>query len=244
MSEFIVSTFYKFVELQNFEALKPKLIKVCNDNKIKGTILLASEGINATITGDRNGLDNFYEYLRSIKEFAEFDYKESDCEFIPFQRLKVKAKKEIVTFKEKLNMQQVGERVDSTKWDDLISDPNTIVIDTRNDYEVVFGTFKNAINPKTRNFTDLVTWVKRNLKEEDKDKNIAMFCTGGVRCEKSTSYLAKLGFKKVFHLKGGILQYFLDTKNASQNWLGKCFVFDDRIAVDPEYNYYKLQNKN
>lgn len=239
MSQYIVTTFYKFVELSEPQHFKAKFLKVCNDNKIKGTILVAKEGINSTLTGTRDAIDNFYKFMQSTKEFADMEYKESYSSTLAFRRMKVKVKPEIVTFREELNMNDVGIHLEPKEWDDLISDPQTIVIDTRNDYEVVMGTFKNAKNPVTRNFTDLINWVKSNLTDADKEKPIAMFCTGGVRCEKSTAYMKKIGFKNVYHLKGGILSYFEKTRNTSGLWQGKCFVFDDRIALDPNLKGYE-----
>jgi UPF0176 protein len=237
---FVITTFYKFVELTDLEALRFKLYKFCNDNKIKGTILIAKEGVNSTITGTRQAIDGFYQFVKSIEEIADLTFKESYSEEVPFKKLKVKIRKEIVTFGVDLDMSQVGKHLSPAQWDEVISREDAIVIDTRNDYEIVFGTFENAIDPKTRNFTDLIEWVDKNLTEKDKNKPVAMFCTGGVRCEKSTAFMLKKGFKEVYHLDGGILSYFEKTKNASGKWKGRCFVFDDRIAVDPELNPYCL----
>ncbi|MFI5141834.1 MAG: rhodanese-related sulfurtransferase, partial [Bacteroidia bacterium] len=221
------------------EALRPQLVKFCNDHKIKGTILLAAEGINSTLVGTREAIDAFYFFLTNMPEFVKTEFKESVCDYMPFKKLKIRLKKEIVKLAQKnLSMKSRGELLDSQAWDKLIADPNTLLIDTRNDYEVVFGTFNKAINPKIRNFTDLPQWVEKNLKPEDKDRPIAMFCTGGIRCEKSTAYMKQAGYKNVYHLKGGILKYFEETKNASGNWNGRCFVFDDRVAVDAELKPY------
>lgn len=238
MDNYIISTFYKFVELKEPQNFKARLIKLCNDNKIRGTILLAQEGINSTICGSRQAIDKFYQFMQSTPEFADIEYKESSSPTAPFRKTKVKVKPEIVTFREKLDMSMVGTHLEPDEWDKLISRDDAIVIDTRNDYEVVLGTFKNAINPSTRNFTDLVEWVDRNLTEADKTKPIAMFCTGGVRCEKSTAFMKQRGFKEVYHLKGGILSYFEKCANKNNMWQGKCFVFDDRIAVGPDLKGY------
>lgn len=236
---YVVTTFYEFADVPHYVELRPQLIKFCNDNGIKGTILLAEEGINSTLVGTRVGIDAFYAYITSMPEFAKMKFKESFCEYMPFKKLKIRLKKEIVKLAQKnLKMDVRGELLDSKAWDELLAKDDTIVIDTRNDYEVVFGTFANAINPKIRNFTDLPEWVEKNLKPEDKERPIAMFCTGGIRCEKSTAYMKQAGYKNVYHLSGGILQYFEDTKNASGNWQGRCFVFDDRVAVDPELKPY------
>lgn len=241
-SKFIVTTFYKFVNLPNIEDLRVKFIKFCNDNKVKGTILLAGEGINSTLTGERVHIDAFYKFITSMPEFSDMEFKESFSDYLPFKKLKVRLKPEIVRLKDdellQLDMAKVGTHLDSDEWDKMISSKDTITIDTRNDYEVIFGTFKNAINPKTRNFSDLPEWVERNLKGVDKKTPIAMFCTGGIRCEKSTAYMKNIGFKNVYHLKGGILKYIEDKKGKESMWEGKCFVFDDRVAVDSDLDPY------
>ena len=230
---FIITTFYKFITLNDVNGIKLALIRYCLKNNIKGTILLAEEGINATVMGLRHSIDGFYEIMQSIIEFNNIDYKESISLNAPFKKLKIKIKPEIVTFKEpSLNMQKVGERLNAQEWNDLIKKNETIVIDCRNDYEVAFGTFKKAQDPKTRNFTDLKEWIQRNVSRNDKAVPIAMFCTGGVRCEKSTAYMLKLGFENVYHLNGGILKYIEDTKTGESLWEGQCFVFDDRISVN------------
>jgi len=240
MSEkFVVTTFYKFVHLSDVQDTQVKFIKFCTDYKIKGTILLAEEGVNSTLTGERHNIDAFYKFIRCMNEFSDMEFKESFSEYEPFKKLKVRIKPEIVRLKiPNLDMNKIGEYLDTKEWDELISKKETIVIDTRNDYEVIFGTFKNAQNPKTRNFSDLPEWVDRNLKNVDKNTPIAMFCTGGIRCEKSTSYMKNIGFKNVYHLKGGILKYIEDTKGKESMWEGKCFVFDDRVAVDSELEAY------
>jgi len=233
-SPFVVTTFYKFVELADAESLRARIFKICIQQKIKGTVLLAHEGINATITGSRVAIDKFYEFIKSVAELADVEFKESLAASIPFRKLKVKVRKEIVTFKRKLNMQATGTYLNAQAWDEMLRQKKTLVIDARNDYEVIFGTFKDAIDPKTRNFTDLPEWVERNLRDIDRNQPIAMFCTGGIRCEKSTAYMKQIGFKNVYHLKGGILQYLETTKNKNNMWQGKCFVFDDRIALDSD----------
>jgi UPF0176 protein len=240
MSEkFVVTTFYKFVALLDFEDRRVKFIKFCNDHKIKGTILLAKEGVNATLTGTREAIDEFYKFITSMSEFSDMEFKESFSDYMPFSKMKVRLKPEIVRLKIKdLDMSKVGEYLDAKEWDDLISKKETILIDTRNDYEVIFGTFKNARNPKTRNFSDLPEWVERNLRGVDKETPIAMFCTGGIRCEKSTAFMKHVGFKNVYHLKGGILKYLEDTQGRENMWQGRCFVFDDRVAVDSELDAY------
>lgn len=229
---FVVTAFYKFVKLTDCGTLRAKILKTCVQQKIKGTVLLAHEGINATITGSRAAIDKFYEFINSIPELADLEFKESSASSTPFKKLKVKVRREIITFELKLNMQATGTYLNAQAWEEMLHKKDTLVIDARNDYEVIFGTFKGAINPRTRNFTDLPDWVERNLKDVDRNQPVAMFCTGGIRCEKSTAYMKQIGFKNVYHLKGGILQYLEDTKNKNNLWQGKCFVFDDRIAVD------------
>lgn len=230
---FIVSTFYKFVSINNLPDLQLKLIKFFHEKHIVGTILLADEGINGTISASRQSIDAFYDFVKSISELSDLECKESICSYSPFSKVKIKIKPEIVKFEMKLkNPETTGKRVDSKEWEKLISQKDVMLIDTRNDYEVEFGTFKSAINPKTRNFTDLVKWLDENIGQEQKEQPIAMFCTGGVRCEKSTAYLQNKGYKNVYHLQGGILQYLSETQNKNQHWNGRCFVFDDRVAVD------------
>lgn len=228
---FVVTTFYKFVKLIDLPELKLQLLKFCNEAKIKGTILIAEEGINSTITGSREAIDNFYKFIKSIPEFSDLTFKESISEFPPFRKMKVKIKHEIVTFKVDLDINNRGEYLTPEEWDKYLDKEDVLVIDTRNDYEVALGTFKNAIDPKTKAFTDLPNWVKENLTEEHKEKTILMFCTGGIRCEKSTAYMKQQGFRKVYHLEGGILKYLENTKNTSNNWHGSCFIFDDRSAL-------------
>lgn len=233
-NSFVVSTFYKFVDIADCFDLKLKFTKFCTQNKILGTILIASEGVNSTLTSSREAMDLFYEFIKTIPELADMTFKESYSPYASFRRFKAKIKPEIVTFKmPHMNMDNVGTHLNADEWDALISKPETITIDCRNDYEVEYGSFKGAIDPKTNNFTDLVEWVDKNIPKENKDVPIAMFCTGGIRCEKSTTYMKELGFKNVYHVKGGILQYIEDRLgNENSMWEGKCFVFDDRVAVD------------
>ncbi|KIE04273.1 UPF0176 protein [Candidatus Jidaibacter acanthamoeba] len=228
---FIVTTFYKFVELEDLTELKLQLLKFCNEVKIKGTILIAKEGINATLTGSKDSIIAFYSFIKSYNCFSDLSFKESISNFTPFKKMKVKIKPEIVTFKAEIDINKRGEYLSPEEWDKFLEKDDIIIIDTRNDYEVALGTFKNATDPKTKAFTELPKWVKENLTEEDKEKTILMFCTGGVRCEKSTAYMKQNGFDKVYHLEGGILKYLESTKNANNNWIGSCFIFDDRSAL-------------
>ena len=186
----------------------------------------------------REAIDMLYKYLESLEQFHDIEFKESLLDYFPFKKMKVNIKKEIVTFKmDKLNMLKTGKYLNSDSWDEIIEDENTIVVDTRNDYEVAMGTFKNSVNPQTENFSDFPEWAQKNLKSPE--QKVAMFCTGGVRCEKSTAYLKKLGFKNVYHLKGGIIQYLIDKKGKKSMWEGNCFVFDDRYAIDSNLNPIK-----
>lgn len=233
----IVTTFYKFAELKDTADVKLKLYKVSKEHGILGTILVAPEGMNGTMTGSREAIDALYEVINAMPEFEGIVYKESTCDFVPFAKLKIKIKPEIITFDETVTGRDPGTHLGPEEWEKLL-DSGALVIDTRNDYEVAFGTFKNAVDPKTRNFTDLIEWVDENLADYDKEKPIGMFCTGGVRCEKSTEFLKRKGFKNVYHLDGGIIQYFLNAKNKNEYWQGNCFVFDDRVAIDTDLNPY------
>ncbi len=236
--QFVVTTFYKFVDLPDVREVKLAVYKFCKYNSILGTILLAEEGVNATISGSREAIDAFYVFIEGIEAFADMKYKESSCYVSPFAKLKVKIKTEVIKFGvEGLDAKLTGKRIEAEDWEALI-DSGAMVIDTRNDYERAFGAFKNTVDPRIRNFTELVEWMDNNLEDYDRDKPIGMFCTGGVRCEKSTAYLLKKGFKKVYHLDGGIIKYFMEAKRKREYWNGRCFVFDDRIAIDHDLNPY------
>lgn len=235
MQEYIISSFYKFVNISDSEELRTKLLQCCNKNKLKGTILIASEGINATLVGLREEINLFYDFLVQLPYFHDVQFQESKSWFQPFQKIKIRIKKEIVAFKvDNLNLTQNGKYVSPEDWSQFIQQDDVVLIDTRNYYEIALGTFKNAINPSTNNFSDLPNWIEKNLNKNDYQKKIAMFCTGGIRCEKSTTYLKNLGYKNVYHLKGGILNYLSKTKNQSNAWQGDCFVFDDRIALNTD----------
>ncbi len=201
-------------------------------HQIKGTLIIAPEGINGTVAATQSSIMALREYLGVIG-FTSLNYKESFTNKQPFLRTKVRLKKEIVTLRQE-NANPgcaCGIHVEPKDWNALISDPNVVTIDTRNDYEVEIGTFKNAINPKTENFVDFPEFVKNKLQDK-KNKKIAMFCTGGIRCEKSTSYLLQMGFKDVYHLKGGILNYLEKIPQEQSLWQGECFVFDERVSVN------------
>jgi|TARA_B110000438_G_scaffold255417_1_gene262211 UPF0176 protein len=235
MAQIIIRAFYKFVSLEDFAALQKGYQGRGLELNIKGTILLAKEGINGTISGSREELDAFFAELQSDQRLKDLRYKESIDAEQPFYRLKVRLKKEIVSMgmPEVDPNEYVGTYLESREWNELLDDPDTVVIDTRNHYEVSIGTFKNAIDPKTKSFREFPQWVEEN-KEKIEGKKIAMFCTGGIRCEKATSFMKLKGYKDVFHLNGGILQYLEDTPKKESKWEGECFVFDNRVTVDHE----------
>jgi len=232
-STVVVAALYKFVHLPDFRELRGPLLDTCRANRIKGTLLLAEEGLNGTIAGTRSGIDAVLAYLGKDPRFPGLEHKESWVDAMPFYRMKVKLKKEIVTMGVPAvdPNRRVGVRVDPTQWNDLISDPAVLVLDTRNQYEYDIGTFRNAVSPSTRTFREFPAFVKNNL-DPVKHKKIAMFCTGGIRCEKATSYLLEQGFDEVYHLRGGILKYLEAVKPEENLWQGECFVFDGRVAVD------------
>ena len=229
----VVAAMYKFVHLPDFRVLREKLVQVCEKQSLKGTLLLAEEGINGTVAGGREGIDNLLCFLKQDSRFSDLEHKESFVSQMPFYRMKVRLKKEIVTMgvpdtdPNQLN----GAIVDYKEWNELISDPDVLVIDTRNEYEYEIGTFKNAISPNTKTFREFPEFVNNEL-GSDKNKKIAMFCTGGIRCEKATNYLLKQGYEDVYHLHGGILKYLEEVKAEENLWQGDCFVFDGRVAVD------------
>ncbi|AAV83183.1 rhodanese-related sulfurtransferase [Idiomarina loihiensis] len=229
---YICAALYKFVELNDYKELREPLYQTLIANDVKGTLLLAREGINGTICGTREAIDNVLNYLRSDERFADIEHKESPSDEQAFYRTKVKLKKEIVTLGVDWvdPKSSVGTYVDPEKWNDLIADPEVLVIDTRNEYEYAVGTFEGAINPKTDTFREFPEYVKQHL-DPEKHKKVAMFCTGGIRCEKSTAYLKEQGFDEVYHLKGGILKYLEMMPEDNSRWNGECFVFDQRVTV-------------
>lgn len=233
MSNVVVCALYRFVTLENYQEIKPKLLAVMEDNQIKGTLLLASEGINGTVAGSREGIDNLLNWLKSDERLSNLTHKESYDESNPFYRTKVKLKKEIVTMGvEGIDPKKsVGRYVKPQDWNQLISDPDVILIDTRNDYETEIGTFKHAVDPKTTTFREFPQYVDENL-DPEKNKKVAMFCTGGIRCEKSTAFLKEKGFEEVYHLEGGVLKYLEEVPEEESLWEGECFVFDNRVSVN------------
>jgi UPF0176 protein len=232
MTSYVVAALYRFAPLTHLPAMKTALQKVCDDNNVCGTLLLAKEGVNGTIAGTRAGINAVLKTLRRYPGLEELEHKESRATEAPFYRMKVRIKKEIVTMgvPEADPNEIVGEYVAPKDWNDIISDPNTIVIDTRNDYEVKIGTFKNAVDPHTDNFSQFPDYVKEHF-DPKKNKKVAMFCTGGIRCEKASAYMKNLGFENVYHLKGGILKYLEEVPEKDSLWQGECFVFDQRVAV-------------
>lgn len=228
----VVATFYKFVSLPDFAKKQAPLLSYCQSQGIKGTILLAAEGINATIAGSRPGIDAVLAFLRIDPRLADLEPKESYAEIQPFERMKVRLKAEIVTMglPEVDPNQQVGTYVTPQEWNNLISDPEVVVIDTRNDYEVNIGTFKTAQNPQTESFREFPEYVTQHL-NPNQHKKVALFCTGGIRCEKASSFMLSQGFSEVYHLKGGILKYLEEVPTEESLWEGECFVFDERVAV-------------
>lgn len=240
MSDFLTAALYKFVELPDFAELRAPLLACCEAHGVKGTLLLASEGINGTIAGKMEGVHAVLVYLRSDPRLASLEHKESHAAQMPFYRMKVRLKREIVT----LGVPDVhpalmaGAYVKPQDWNRLLNDPELVLVDTRNDYEVSIGTFEGAINPATHSFSELPGWVDQQMAEggrlapvDGKKPRVAMFCTGGIRCEKSTALLRSRGFEEVYHLEGGILKYLETMPQAQSRWQGECFVFDERVSV-------------
>ena len=232
---FLTAALYKFVALPDYADLQAPLLAICEQNQIKGTLLLAEEGINGTISGEEAGIRAVLAWLRSDPRLAELEHKESWAEHIPFYRMKVRLKKEIVTMGVAgIDPRHiVGTYVKPQDWNALIADPDVVLVDTRNDYEVSIGTFAEAINPKTNSFTEFPGWVQQEIAAGrlKKDSKVAMFCTGGIRCEKSTAYMKEQGFENVYHLEGGILKYLEQIPEQESRWEGECFVFDERVSV-------------
>jgi UPF0176 protein len=233
----IVAALYKFVQLPDFRELRLPLLEMCRQHCIKGTLLLAEEGINGTIAGSRSDIDRILDYLRADPRLSDLEHKESRLATAPFHRMKVKLRKEIVTMgvPEVDAGKKSGIRVGPEAWNALLSDPEILVIDTRNQYEHQVGTFKNAVSPQTTSFREFPDYVKNEL-DPGRHKKIAMFCTGGIRCEKASAYLLNRGFAEVYFLHGGILKYLEEIKPEENLWQGECFVFDGRIAVDKQIN--------
>ena len=233
---FKVAALYKFHSIENPLSVQQMLKSNLDDNLVTGTILIGKEGLNGTISASIKDMKNAISIIKSIKGFDDINIKYSKSKIKPFIRLKVKTKEEIVTIGDKKLDPSInsGIYVEPKDWNSLIAKDDVLLIDTRNNYEYSIGTFKNSINPRTNNFREFPNWVK-NQKFSNKDKKtkkVAMFCTGGIRCEKATSYMKKEGFKNVFHLKGGVLKYFEDISTDQSKWIGECFVFDERVSLD------------
>ena len=236
-NEILVAALYKFVEIDDLLSLQSNLYEICEKNNIMGTILIANEGINGTISGKNNEINQTISLLKSDKRFTNIEIKYSSSDKQPFHRMKVRLKKEIVTIglPEINPNKKVGTYVKPEDWNDLISDPNVIVIDTRNKYETKIGSFENALDPETSSFREFPDWVKKfKSSKENANKKIAMFCTGGIRCEKASSLMKEEGFEDVYHLQGGILKYLETIDKENSLWNGECFVFDQRVCLTDE----------
>ena len=229
----VVCALYKFVTLDNYQALKEPLLAYMLEQNVHGTLLLASEGINGTVAGTRTGIDNLLQWLEQDARLKPVEFKESYVDDLPFRRTRVKLKKEIVTMGVAGidPKKTVGTYIEPKDWNELISDPDVLLVDTRNTYEVQVGTFKGAVNPHTETFREFPGYVAKAL-DKNRHKKVAMFCTGGIRCEKSTAFLKQQGFDEVYHLKGGILKYLEDVPEPESLWQGECFVFDERVTVN------------
>jgi UPF0176 protein len=229
----VVIALYRFADFHDFRDFREPLYDVMFANEVRGTLLLANEGINGTIAGPRFGIDKVIEWLALDARFSSLEKKESYAELNPFYRTKVKVKKEIVTMGvNDIDPRHIsGTYVEPKDWNELIDDPEVLLLDTRNQYEIEIGSFQRATNPETESFREFPDYVSKKL-DPNKHKKIAMFCTGGIRCEKSTAYLKQQGFQEVYHLRGGILQYLEDVPEAESKWKGECFVFDNRVTVN------------
>lgn len=228
---FVITTFYKFVQLPDFVEFRDPLLDVCDRADMRGSILLASEGINGTVAASRAATDEVFSWLRSDERFSDLEVKESYSPDLAFRRMKVRLKKEIVTFRQPVDpTTTVGTYVEPHDWNDVISDPDVLVIDTRNREEVSIGSFENAVDPNTESFTEFADYVQ--TLDPNETPKVAMFCTGGIRCEKASSYMLDQGFAEVMHLRGGILQYLEEVDLSESLWHGECLVFDERVTVD------------
>ena len=233
MAPLRVTALYRFARFADPTALRDPLARLCEENGVRGTILLAPEGINGTIAGAPDAIERVLDHIRTLPGCADIEVKDSHAETMPFHRMKVRLKREIVTMGEPDidPLQDVGHYVPPAEWNALIDAPGTILIDTRNDYEVAIGTFSGAIDPKTHSFRDFPAWFREHRDEFATAPKIAMFCTGGIRCEKATAFLKAEGLDEVYHLEGGILKYLEQVPAADSRWEGECFVFDQRVAV-------------
>jgi UPF0176 protein len=237
VSQVVVAALYRFVALDDYRELREPLLDECLAAGARGTLLLASEGINGTIAGSREAIDRVLAYLRSDPRLAGLDHKESFDDHLPFYRMKVKLKREIVT----MGVpgidpnRSVGTYVTPAEWNELISDPEVFLLDTRNDYEVGIGSFEGAVNPQTASFREFPAYVREHC-DPARQRKVAMFCTGGIRCEKASAFMLAEGFEEVYHLQGGILKYLEEVPESQSAWRGECFVFDNRVSVDHHLN--------
>lgn len=229
---YTIAALYHFTRFADPAAIRPALLDLCQTQQVKGTLLLANEGINGTIAGPRAGIDAVLTHIRTLPGCADLEWKEATSDHPPFARMKVRLKKEIVTMGQPDvdPKARVGNYVEPEDWNDLIRSDDVVLIDTRNDYEVAIGTFEGAIDPKTDTFREFPQWWEDN-KDRFHNKRVAMFCTGGIRCEKSTNFLLGQGVEDVYHLKGGILRYLEEMPADDSTWQGECFVFDNRVSV-------------
>jgi len=229
---FVVAALYRFAPLDDYRELREPLLELCLQQEVRGSLLLAAEGINGTIAGSREAIDAVLAWLKRDSRLADLEHKESLDAVQPFKRMKVKLKREIVTLGvDGIDPNRlVGTYVEPSDWNAVISDPDVLLLDTRNDYEVELGTFAGAVNPNTETFREFPDFV-RDI-DPAKQRKVAMFCTGGIRCEKASAYMLQQGFAEVFHLKGGILKYLEEVPEEQSLWRGECFVFDNRVTVD------------
>ena len=244
-NEILVATFYKFVKVDDLVALQDQLYAICNKNNVMGTILIANEGVNGTISSKPREIEKTLISIQKDDRFSEIEIKYSSTNKQPFHKMRVRLKKEIVTIGlPEINPNKtVGTYVKPEQWNDVISDPDVILIDTRNKFEIKIGSFKNALDPRTTSFRDFPEWVKKFKQDKtNTNKKIAMYCTGGIRCEKASSLMKEEGFNEVYHLQGGILKYLEQVEKEKSLWEGECFVFDDRVCLTEnlEVGSYKM----
>ena len=244
-NKILVATFYKFVKVDDLVALQDQLYAICNKNNVMGTILIANEGVNGTISSKPREIEKTLISIQKDDRFSEIEIKYSSTNKQPFHKMRVKLKKEIVTIGlPEINPNKtVGTYVKPEQWNDVISDPDVILIDTRNKFEIKIGSFKNALDPRTTSFRDFPEWVKKFKQDKtNTNKKIAMYCTGGIRCEKASSLMKEEGFNEVYHLQGGILKYLEQVEKEKSLWEGECFVFDDRVCLTEnlEVGSYKM----
>ena len=233
----VIAALYKFAAVDDPQALRERLHSTCTSLGVRGTLLVAYEGLNGTVAGSRDAIDTLLTEIRSVPGFHDLEHKEAPSDTVPFRRLRVRVRPEIVTIgrPDVSPVATVGTYVEPEDWNDLITDPDVLLIDARNAYEVRIGTFEGAVDPQTESFGELPEWMDARIaayrEAHGKEPKVAMFCTGGIRCEKASSYLTAQGLDQIYHLKGGILKYLEDVPETDSTWQGECFVFDDRVAV-------------